>query len=119
MTVAMGLAALGVYGVLRYAVGKRTREIGIRMALGAKGSWIVRMVLRDGLRVALAGVLAGTVGACLLTRFLATLLFGVHAIEPLTFAAVCGFLLAVAACSCLGPAMSAAKLPPVEALRRE
>jgi putative ABC transport system permease protein len=117
--VAMGLAALGVYGVLRYAVGKRTREIGIRMALGAKGSGIVRMVLRDGLRVALAGVLAGTVGACLLTRFLATLLFGVHAIEPLTFAAVCGFLLAVAACSCVGPAMRAAKLPPVEALRRE
>ncbi len=117
--VAMVLASLGVYGVLRYSVGKRTREIGIRMALGAKTGGIVRMVLRDGLTVAAAGVLAGAVGACVLTRFLATLLFGVHAIEPLTFVVVCGFLLAVAACSCLGPAIRASRLPPVDALRQE
>ncbi|SPE38994.1 membrane hypothetical protein [Candidatus Sulfopaludibacter sp. SbA3] len=117
--VALVLAALGVYSVLRYAVGKRTREIGIRMALGAGGGSIVRMVLRDGLAVAGAGVLAGTIGACVLTRFLTTLLFGVRAIEPLTFVAVCGFLLAVAAASCLGPAIYAASLAPVEALRRE
>jgi putative ABC transport system permease protein len=117
--VALVLAALGVYGVLRYAVSKRTREIGIRMAMGAGGCSIVAMVLRDGLAVACAGVLAGIAGACALTRFLSTLLFGVRAIEPLTFAVVCGFLLAVAACSCLTPAIRAARLAPVEALRDE
>lgn len=117
--VALVLAALGVYGVLRYAVSKRTREIGIRMALGAGGGSIVGMVLRDGLMVACAGVLAGIAGACALTRFLSTLLFGVRTIEPVTFAAVCGFLLAVAACSCLSPALRAARLAPVEALRDE
>jgi putative ABC transport system permease protein len=117
--VALVLAALGVYGVLRYAVGKRTREIGIRMALGAERVSIVRIVLRDGLKVACAGVLAGIIGASLLTRFLSTLLFGVRAIEPVTFAAVCGLLLAVAVCSCLAPALRAARLAPVEALRDE
>jgi putative ABC transport system permease protein len=115
--VALMLAALGVYGVLRYAVGRRTREIGIRMALGAESGSILRMVIVDGLKVAVAGVLAGIAGACLLTRFLSTLLFGVRAIEPLTFAIVCGFLLMVATCACVAPALRAAALPPVEALR--
>jgi putative ABC transport system permease protein len=117
--VALVLAALGVYGVLRYAVGRRTREIGIRMALGAQSGSILRMVVGDGLKVAVAGVLVGIAGACLLTRFLSTLLFGVRPIEPLTFAVVCGFLLLVAACSCIAPAIRAAALPPVEALRQE
>jgi putative ABC transport system permease protein len=118
-TVALVLAALGVYGVLRYAVGRRTREIGIRMALGAESGSIVRMVLGDGLKVAVAGVLAGIAGAALLTRFLSSLLFGVRAIEPLTFALVCGVLLLVATCACVAPAMRAAALPPVDALRQE
>jgi putative ABC transport system permease protein len=116
--VALVLAALGVYGVLRYAVSKRTREIGIRMALGAERRSILGMVLRDGLTVACAGVLAGIAGASILTRFLSSLLFGVHTIEPLTFAAVSGFLLAVAAGACLGPAIRASRLPPVEAAER-
>jgi putative ABC transport system permease protein len=117
--VALVLASLGVYGVLRYAVSKRTQEIGIRMALGAERGSIVGMVLRDGLGVAAVGVLGGIAGACLLTRFLSTLLFGVRAVEPWTFAAVSGFLLAVAALSCLGPAIRAAALAPLDALRRE
>ena len=117
--VALVLASLGAYGVLSYAVSKRTREIGIRTALGAESGSIVRMVLRDGLRVAGLGVVAGVAGACVLTRFLSTLLFGVRTIEPVTFGAVCGFLLVVAAGSCLGPALRAAGLAPVEALRRE
>ena len=74
--VALVLAALGVYGVLRHAAGRRTREIGIRMALGADCDSILRMVIVDGLKVGVAGVLAGITGACLLTRFLATLFFG-------------------------------------------
>jgi predicted permease len=117
--VALVLAALGVYSVLRYTVGKRTREIGIRIALGAERPSIARMVLREGMCVAGAGVLAGIAGACLLTRFLATLLFGVRTIEPVTFAAVCGFLLIVAAGACLGPALRAAALEPIAALREE
>jgi len=76
-------------------------------------------VLREGLSVAGVGILAGIGGACLLTRSLATLLFGVHAIEPLTFAAVCGVLLMVAAGACLGPALRASRLPPIAALREE
>jgi putative ABC transport system permease protein len=117
--VALALAALGVYSVMRYAVCRRTREIGIRMALGAGRQSILRMVLREGLAVAGAGVLAGIAGACLLTRFLSTLLFGVRAIEPVTFAAVCGFLLIVAAASCCAPALRAAALAPLDALRQE
>ena len=95
------------------------REIGIRMALGARAGSIVRMVLRDGLTVACAGVLPGIISACILNRFLSSLLFGVRAIEPVTFAAVCGFLLAVAVWACLGSAIRAAALAPVEALRDE
>jgi ABC-type antimicrobial peptide transport system permease subunit len=117
--VALVLAALGVYGVLRYTVGKRSKEIGIRIALGADRSSIAGMVLREGLSVAGVGLLGGIAGACVLTRFLATLLFGVHAIDPLTFAGVCGFLLIVAAGACLGPALRAAALTPIDALREE
>src|SRR5262249_16196592 len=117
--VALVLAALGIYSVMRYAVCRRTREIGIRMALGAGRRSILRMVLREGPAVGGAGVLRGMIGASLLTRFLSTLLFGVRAIEPVTFAAVCGFLLIVAAASCCAPAIRAAGLAPLDALRQE
>jgi putative ABC transport system permease protein len=117
--VALVMAALGVWGVLRYTVGRRSKEIGIRIALGADRSSIAGMVLREGLSVACLGMLAGIAGACALTRFLATLLYGVRTIEPLTFAAVCMFLLIVAASACLGPALRAAGLAPVDALRAE
>jgi ABC-type antimicrobial peptide transport system permease subunit len=76
-------------------------------------------VLREGLSVASLGLLAGIAGACVLTRFLATLLFGVRAIDPLTFLVVCAFLLIVAAGACLGPALRAATLAPIDALRQE
>ena len=117
--VALVLAALGVYGVLRYTVSKRSKEIGIRIALGAGRSSIAGMVLREGLSVAGLGLLIGIAGACLLTRFLATLLFGVRAIDPRTFLAVCAFLLIVAAGACLGPALHAATLAPIDALRED
>src|SRR5262249_9162685 len=117
--VALVMAALGVWGVLRYTVGRRSREIGIRIALGADRPSIAGMVLKEGLSVAGIGLLAGIAGACALTRFLATLLYGVRAIEPLTSAAGCGFLLIVALSACLGPALRAAGLAPLDALREE
>ena len=117
--VALVLAALGVYGVVRYLVSKRTREIGVRMALGAGRASILTTILGDGLRVAAAGIVLGIVGACLLTRFLATLLFGVRPIDPLTFTAVSLFLLAVTAVACLLPARRASLLPPSAALRQQ
>lgn len=118
-SVALVLAALGVYGVLNYAVRKRTREIGVRMALGADRHAVLKLVASDGMRLAVAGIGAGLVAACLLTRFLTSLLFGVHAIEPMLFVFVSIFLAAVALMACLLPARRASGLQPLEALREE
>jgi predicted permease len=117
--VALALAALGVYGVLSYAVRRRTREIGIRMALGADRPTILYLVARDGMKLALAGIVAGVAGASALAQFLSSLLFGVRAIEPPTYAAVCGFLALVVLGACLVPARRASSLLPVDALREE
>lgn len=117
--VALIIAALGVYGVLRYLVNKRTREIGLRMALGAGRGTILRIIAGDGLRVAALGIGLGLAGACILTRFLSTLLFGVRAVEPLTYAAVSVCLLLVALMACLLPARQASELPPSVALRQD
>ncbi|MBZ5582129.1 MAG: ABC transporter permease [Acidobacteriia bacterium] len=115
----LSLAALGVYGVISYTVAQRTSEIGIRMALGADGADVVRLIGGRGLRLALAGAVAGGVGALALTRFLSGLLFGVSAVDAGTFIAMAAALIAVTLLACYIPARRASKLDPLVALRYE
>jgi len=117
--VALALASLGVYGVMGFTVSRRTREIGLRMALGAAPKRILLDVLRDGLLLVGPGLSLGIVGALLLARFLSNLLFGVTARDPLTFVTVAAVLLAVAAVACYIPGRRASSLNPLEALREE
>jgi putative ABC transport system permease protein len=113
------LAALGIYGVISYAVAQRTNEIGIRMALGAQGGDVVRLIGADGVRLALAGTLIGSIGAFALTRVLSGLLFGVSSVDPLTFLAMAGTLVAVTLFACYIPARRASAVDPLIALRYE
>ena len=117
--VALLLAALGIYGVMAYSVAQRSREFGIRMALGAEGSQVRRLVLRGGLRLSLLGVAIGAAGALLVTRALQTSLFEVSASDPTTFAAVAALLLAVALVASWVPAHRATRTDPMIPLRAE
>jgi putative ABC transport system permease protein len=116
---ALGLAAVGIYGVLAYAVGRRARELGIRRALGAGTRQVYALVLREGLAVAAAGTAAGLALALALTCALAGLLYEVSAVDALTFGAVPALLLAVAAAACVVPARRAARVDPAAALRAD
>jgi putative ABC transport system permease protein len=113
------LAGLGIYGVISYAVVQRTSEIGIRMALGAQGQDVLRLIGTAGMKLALAGTFLGALGALILTRFLNTLLFGVSAVDPITFAAMAAALIAVTLLACYLPARRAARVDPMIALRYE
>ena len=115
---ALGLAAIGIYGTISLMVSERTQEIGIRMALGAQRGAIMRMVLRQGFAMSAAGVALGLAGAAFLTRLLEQLLYGVTRLDLPTFAAVPALLAVVALIACLNPARRAAALDPIETLRR-
>ena len=117
--VAVLLAGLGIYGVMNYSVSQRTREIGIRVALGAQTRDVLRLVLRQGLKLALIGVACGVAASLALTRLMKTLLFGVSTTDPLTFAGVALLLTFIAALACWLPARRAAKVDPMIALRCE
>ncbi len=116
---ALVVAAVGIYGVISYAVTQRTQEIGIRMALGAQRSSVLTMVLRQALMLAGAGILVGAVGALLLTGLMTNLLFGVTASDPVTFVAVAALLGVVAAVAAAVPGLRATRVDPVVALRAE
>ncbi len=116
---ALVLACLGLYGVLSFGVVRRTREFGVRMALGAQRGDVLALVVGQGFKLALAGALIGVIGAAAATRLVSSLLYGVTATDPLTFACASLLLVAVAVFACWLPARRATRVDPMEALRCE
>jgi putative ABC transport system permease protein len=117
--VAMLLAAVGIYSVMSYSVAQRSHEFGIRMALGAQRSDLLKMVLRDGLALTIAGMAVGLAASFALTRWISSLLFKVDATDPVTFVAVSLLLVGVALTACFVPARRATRVDPIVALRYE
>ncbi|MBL8190451.1 MAG: FtsX-like permease family protein [Acidobacteria bacterium] len=116
---ALALGVIGLYGVLAYSVTERRHEIGVRMALGATTPSVLRLVLQQGMTLALLGITFGTAAALVLTRWLESLLFGVGTTDPVTFLAIASLLLLVALLACWIPARKAARVDPLIALRHE
>jgi putative ABC transport system permease protein len=117
--VALVLAAIGIYGVMSYAVSRRTREIGIRISLGASRGELLRMVALQGMAQAIGGSVAGIVGALLVSKLMAQMLYGVRPTDPVTFGGVAVVLGAAALVATLVPARRAIRIDPMEALRNE
>jgi ABC-type antimicrobial peptide transport system permease subunit len=118
-TLALTLATVGIYGVISYAVSQRTREIGVRMALGANPRDVLRLILGEGLKLVLAGVALGIIAALAMTRLLTTLLYGVSVTNPVIFLSVVLILVAVSLAACFVPARRAMRVDPIVALRYE
>jgi ABC-type antimicrobial peptide transport system permease subunit len=116
---ALLLAAMGIYGVMAWSVARRTREMGIRMALGAQGRDVLTLVLRHGMKLVLLGAVIGLAASLAVTRVMTSLLFGLSATDPLTFGLVTAVLTVVALFACYIPARRATKVDPLEALRYE
>jgi predicted permease len=116
---ALLLASIGIYGVLSYMVGQRTKEIGVRMALGAQKLDVLSLVMKDGAQMTLVGIGLGVAGALGLTRLMGSMLFGVKPTDPLTFCVVAALLITVAMLACYVPARRAMQVDPTEALRHQ
>jgi len=116
---ALILAAIGIYGVTSYMVAQRTREIGIRIALGAEPVGVAKLVLSSGLKLVVIGLGIGLAGAFLLTRFMSSILFAVSPTDPLTFGGIVAILLGVALLACFIPAIRATRVDPVVALKSD
>ena len=117
--VALVLAAIGIFGVLSYAVAQRTREIGIRMALGAQGRSVITMIVRQAMILVLCGVVLGTAAALFLSETMTTMLFSITPTDPTTFVSVAGVLIGVALLAAYLPARRATRVDPIVALRTE
>jgi putative ABC transport system permease protein len=117
--VALLLASIGIYGVMAYTFSQRTHEIGVRVALGAQRSDILRMALGEGMLLVAIGLGVGLIGAAIVTRFLRSMLYSVTATDPLTFASIALLLAAVALLACFIPAQRATQVDPLVALRED
>jgi putative ABC transport system permease protein len=117
--VALFLASVGLYGVVSYTVSQRTREIGLRLAIGAAPGNVLRMILGSGMKLALVGVAIGLAGALALTQLIATMLFDVERFDPVSYGLTAALLLAVAALACYVPARRAMRVDPIVALQQE
>ena len=116
---ALMLAAMGIYGVISYMVSQRTQEIGIRIALGAQPRDVLGLIIAQGMKLVFSGVLIGLMSAFAMTRVMKSLLFGVSATDPMTFALIAILLIVVALLACYLPAMRAMKVDPLTALKYE
>jgi predicted permease len=118
-SLALVLACIGIYGIMAYNVARRTNEIGVRLALGARAPQVLLMVLRESSRLAILGIAAGLIAAIALTRFIATMLYGLKPSDPATLATTALILLAIALAAAYGPARRASRIDPMQALRHE